>query len=164
MPESKDVVLPQDSASNAPRRRTVNGSIRSASGRQTERVRFSTKESVRISTRSPANDYPRKTAGDRQPKVVDPPTVSSPATDSQPTVTSRNKDLPPRKSQLLYHGISVARTDVNLVISDGRPMELSGLTHCSYGSTSGRSSNSPAACSSIAAIARASTFKAIIRG
>lgn len=97
MPEPKDVVLPQDSASNAPRRRTVNGSIRSTSGRQTERVRFSTRESVRISTRSPAKDSPRKIAGDREPKVVDLPTVSSPATDRQPTVTSRNKELPPRE-------------------------------------------------------------------
>lgn len=108
MPEAKDVVLPQDSASNAPRRRTVNGSIRSASGRQTERVRFSTRESVRISTRSPAKDSPQKSAGDREPKVVDPPAVSSPATDRQPTVTSRNKELPPRELQLDYDGISVA--------------------------------------------------------
>jgi len=58
-PFSSGEVIPEDSASNAPHRRSasgtskINGSSRSFGGRQTERIHLTTRDSFQVRTRSP---------------------------------------------------------------------------------------------------------------
>lgn len=96
-PESREDVFPQDSASNAPHRRTTfdaqrtNGSTRITTERQTERIRFTTRDNVRVQTRSPGKENSGDGAGERE-HVVEPPRVGSRATERLPTNTSKRKE------------------------------------------------------------------------
>lgn len=96
-PESREDVFPQDSASNAPRRAPsdaskANGSTRITNERQTEKIRFSTKDNVRIHTRSPVKEPPNEVPGDREPKVAEPPRVNSRATERLHTAGRKKKE------------------------------------------------------------------------
>ena len=96
-PESREDVFPQDSASNAPRRTPsdasrANGSTRITSERQTERIRFSTKDNVRIHTQSPVKESLDNAPGDREPKTAEPARVNSRATERLPTATRKKKE------------------------------------------------------------------------
>lgn len=94
-PESREDVLPQDSASNAPHKRAAsdaqraNGSSRITTERQTERIRFATRDNVRIHTRSPVKETSGEGVGDGE-QVVGPPRVSGRATE-RPSATAINK-------------------------------------------------------------------------
>ncbi len=89
MPDSREGLRPQDSASNAPSRRNTSGSTRITSERQTERIRFSTRENARVRMRSPVRgDH----VGDRASKVLEQPRVSSGATERLPTATSKKQE------------------------------------------------------------------------
>lgn len=97
-PESREDVFPQDSASNAPPRRApsdaskANGSTRITSERQTERIRFSTRDNVRIHTRSPVKEPPDDAPAEREPNVTEPARVNSRATERLPAVAKKKKE------------------------------------------------------------------------
>lgn len=107
-PESREDVFPQDSASNAPRRAPsdaskANGSTRITSERQTERILFSTRDNVRIHTRSPVKKPPDDAAGDREPRVAEPARVSSRATERLPPAAKKKKEEL-REWEFIYDG------------------------------------------------------------
>ena len=95
-PESREDVLPQDSASNAPHRRAAsdaqkaNGSTRITTERQTEKIRFATRDNMRIHTRSPVKEPSGEGVGDRE-QVFEPPRVSSRATERPLTAAFKKK-------------------------------------------------------------------------
>lgn len=102
-PSSSGDILPDDSASNAPRRTNashrVNGSSRSITERQTERIRSqtTTKGSLQVRTKSPVKSPVESYAVDglgvdvRQPTLPDYHRTSSPATTTAP-VPRREKN------------------------------------------------------------------------
>lgn len=107
-PESREEVSPQDSASNAPRRAPsdasrANGSTRITTERQTEKTRFSTRDTIRIHTRSPVKEPSDDAPGDGEMKVAVPASISGRATE-RPHNAARKKEEALRELRPNYDG------------------------------------------------------------
>ena len=75
-PFSSGEVIPEDSASNGPHRRSasgmskINGSGRSFGGRQTERIHLTTRDNLQVQTRSPGKAHAGDDVEERSPTDI----------------------------------------------------------------------------------------------
>lgn len=118
-PESREDIFPQDSASNAPRRSPsdaskTNGSTRITNERQTERIRFSSRDTIRIHTRSPVKEPLDNAPSDREPKVAEPARVNSRAAERLATTARKKKKDALRELELTYDGEAEMEFDADI--------------------------------------------------
>ena len=137
-PFSSGEVIPEDSASNAPPRRSVsdaqkvNGSIKASSERQTARVHLATRDNLQVRTRSPVKAASGDDAGEGSPRGRFP-------------VHSRNRSgqgpapvLRKRRKNLREFGESIPGHMVKVLISRFHStMDTTGFPHRSYNSPLG---------------------------
>lgn len=129
-------VIPEDSASNAPPRRSasdatkVNGGSKTVNERQTSRVQLATRENVHVRTRSPV----RRSAGDGNGERIS----KEKASVRPGSRFSEGQALPPRKDKKVLRESRFGLGECGWKILTGwifSTVDAAGFSHCSYDSS-----------------------------
>ena len=137
-PFSSGEVIPEDSASNAPPRRSVsdaqkvNGRIKTGSERQTARVHLATRDNLQVRTRSPVKVLSGDDAEERSPREKIPVRPRGlPGQGPAPVLKKERKNLREFGGRISEHVVKV------LISRNRSSMETPGFPRCSHNSSVG---------------------------
>lgn len=138
-PFSSGEVIPEDSASNAPPRRSVsdvqriNGESRKANERQTARVHLGLRENLQVRTRSPVKLHSEDGPNERHSREMFPVQPRSRVADELAPAPKKGK------KNIRELGESVQKhSESGLIRDPSSIMEASSLPHCPHNNSPGR--------------------------